>query len=141
MVTFQKFVIPGRLMNLNEYQNHCRANRYGGNSWKQKEQEKVELAIERHGLSPMIEPVDIKFLWVEPNMRRDKDNIRFAAKFILDALVSKGIIKNDGWRNIGNLSDTFRVNANNPRIEVIITTTYERETHETDRATGNPHSA
>lgn len=77
-------------------------------------------------LKPMIEPVDIRFHWIEPNMKRDKDNIRFAAKFILDALVKMGILKNDGWKSINNLYDKFSVNSNNPRIVVTLTTSYER---------------
>lgn len=43
-----------------------------------------------------IDKVKIVFRWIEPNRRRDKDNISFAKKFILDSLQEVGIIKNDG---------------------------------------------
>ena len=51
-------------------------------------------------------------------MRRDKDNIRFAAKFILDALVEAGVIDNDNWACVGSLSDDYLVNKANPRVIV-----------------------
>lgn len=141
MVTFQQLTIPGRLMNLNEYQNECRKNRYSGSKAKKSQQQIVEACILAARLKPMIEPVDIRFHWIEPNMRRDKDNIRFASKFILDALVSMGILKNDGWRNISTLSDRYSVNAQNPRIVVTITTSYERGTDETNRATSHSNGS
>lgn len=141
MVTIQKFTIPGKLMNLNEYQSACRSNRYSGSKAKKQQQQIVEACILAARLKPMIEPVDIRFHWIEPNMRRDKDNIRFAAKFIQDALVSMGILKNDGWHNINNLYDQFSVNSKNPRIEVTLTTSYERGTNENNGAASHSNSS
>lgn len=66
--------------------------------------------------------VRIDYIWYEPNKKRDLDNISgFGRKVIQDALVENGILQNDGWKNIIGFSDMFYVDAENPRIEVIIT--------------------
>ena len=73
----------------------------------------------------MTEAVYLRFNWIEPNKRRDKDNIASAKKFIIDALVKSGILENDGWKNVIGFSDRFSVDKNNPRIEVEILTEEE----------------
>lgn len=114
----QVFEIPGRLVGCNDYQEACRTNYRVGAKMKREQQDIVLWAIKRARLKPMRRKVNIHYTWIEPNMRRDKGNIRFADKFICDALVEAGILKNDGWKNIGDLSDTYRVNRSNPRIIV-----------------------
>lgn len=46
------------------------------------------------------------------------DNIAFAKKFILDALVKKGVLKDDGWKWVKGFTDEFFVDKKNPRVEV-----------------------
>lgn len=66
-------------------------------------------------------PVFIRYLWVERNKRRDLDNITsFGHKIIQDALVTTGVLEDDGWDEIIGYSDEFAVDKNNPRIEVVI---------------------
>lgn len=66
-------------------------------------------------------PVFMEYLWVEPDKRRDKDNISsFGRKVIQDALVKTGVLKNDGWKQIAGFSDRFEVDKKNPRIKVKI---------------------
>ena len=63
-----------------------------------------------------------KGIWYEKNKKRDLDNISsFGRKVIQDALVDNGTLKNDGWENVVGFSDTFYIDKDNPRIEVIIT--------------------
>ena len=64
--------------------------------------------------------VKLNFRWYEPNKKRDLDNICFAKKFILDALVKNGTIKADGWKGVAGFTDDFFVDKENPRIEVDI---------------------
>lgn len=116
----QSFEIPGRLIGLNEYVNDCRRNRYAAAKIKKDNQERICWEIKRHKLKRMENMVNVSFVWIEPNMKRDKDNISFAKKFILDALVTMKIIPNDNWRWINNLSDRFAVNKANPRIIVTL---------------------
>mgnify|MGYP003410152465 CR=1 FL=1 len=49
-----------------------------------------------------------------------KDNIAFAKKFILDALQDLGVIGNDGWNEVGNLSDKYQVDRNDPHVDVYL---------------------
>lgn len=115
------FTIRGVLPGLNEYTKANRDNRYEGGKMKRETEDMIQYFI-RSGLKhhTFSNPVRIDFLWVEPNMRRDKDNIAFAKKFIIDALVKEGTIKNDGWQNILGFTDHFDVDKNNPRVEVSI---------------------
>lgn len=64
--------------------------------------------------------VELNFRWYEPNKKRDIDNICFAKKFILDALVNNGTIKSDGWKGVIGFTDSFFIDKKNPRIEVDI---------------------
>ena len=94
-----------------------------GAKLKRRNQDIVCAAIKASGMSPVSGIVDVGFYWVEPNMRRDKDNIMGAHKFILDALVETGILKDDGWRYVRNIYDKFAVNKKNPRIIVTLKNT------------------
>lgn len=115
-----KVIIDGRLSGLNDYIDTCRRNRYEGARLKKQEQERCIWHIKSQIKKPIKSPVFITFRWGEPNMNRDLDNICFAKKYILDALVQSGRLKNDGWRDVKGFVDEFFVDADNPRIEVII---------------------
>ena len=54
-------------------------------------------------------PVSIHFHWVEKNQKRDIDNIAFAKKFILDALVKLGKLKDDNQQYVKSFTDTFEI--------------------------------
>lgn len=116
----QTFEIPGKLIGLNDYVDMCRRNRYGAAKAKKENQHLVCWSIKKHKILRFKNPVSIEFVWIEPNMKRDKDNIAFAKKFILDALVEMQVIPNDNWKWINNLSDRFAVNRKNPRIIVTL---------------------
>lgn len=105
---------------LNEYTAACRTHRQVGGKLKRKNQAMAERAIRAARLAPMRRRVDVELVWIEPNMRRDKDNIRFAAKFVLDALVATGVLADDGWAEVGNITDRYAVNRKNPRIVVTL---------------------
>lgn len=115
----QRFEVPGKLPSLNDYVGACRANPYKGAKAKKDAQEAVAWAIRAARLKPMRPPVTVSFTWVEPDMRRDKDNISSAKKYVLDALVETGVIPDDNWKCIaGNLPDSYKVNKANPRVIV-----------------------
>lgn len=117
-----KLIIPGRLAGMNEYTEQNRRNKYAGASMKTKEQARVEWAIKRQVKTKKLNPpVNLAYTYYEPNKRRDKDNISaFAHKVVQDALTRTGLLENDGWAEIGNFSDDFFVDKENPRIEVRI---------------------
>lgn len=114
-------VIKGRLDNLNDYTNKCRANRYAGAKCKAENEEYITGFIEEQLKGVHFEgKVYLHFRWIEPNRNRDIDNVCFAKKFILDALVRNKVIETDGWRGVWGFTDEFDVDALNPRIEVVI---------------------
>ena len=116
-----KLIIYGRLCSLNEYIKAERKNRYKGAKIKRDNERIITESIKQqlHGIR-IENPVHVKYLWVVPDKRTDRDNIVFARKFIQDALVSTGVLKDDGWKYVVGFSDRFDVDKNNPRIEVKI---------------------
>ncbi len=77
--------------------------------------------IRKAAIKPFVGPVDIEVRWVEPNARRDYDNIASGIKFILDALVKAETIKGDSRKWIPDpVKHEFTVDTENPRIEVSI---------------------
>lgn len=120
-LTRKTLIIPGRLDNLNDYTKQCRANKYAGAECKRQNENCITAAIlEQFKGVQFTGRVYMHFRWIEPNRNRDPDNICFAKKFILDSLVSNGIIETDGWRGVAGFTDEFEVEPFNPRIEVII---------------------
>lgn len=103
------FEIHKRLMGLNEYTKSNRTNKYVGNKSKRDEQEYIMWEIKSQlGNLKIDKPVIGHFTWIEENKKRDLDNICFAKKFILDALVEAGVLKNDNRKIVTNFTDSFR---------------------------------
>ena len=117
----QTFTIHDRLPGMNEYTTQQRRNRYAGNLMKRTAQKAIEWEIRAAKLKPIKSPVTIKYTFYEPNKRRDKDNIAgFAHKVIQDALVTCGIIKDDGWDYIVGFEDRFEIDRKQSHIDVIL---------------------
>lgn len=102
-----KIEIPFRLPGLNEYVSWNRKNKYAGNSLKQGLERDICLFIRASGVKPVTGPVTIHFTWYEAVRRRDKDNVAFAKKFILDALQKCGVLPNDNNRYLLGFTDSF----------------------------------
>lgn len=120
-ISRKTLVIKGRLDNLNDYTNACRSNRYAGAKCKEKNEEIITgyIAQQLRGVHFQGKTY-LHFKWIEPNRNRDLDNVCFAKKFILDALVREKVIETDGWRGVWGFMDEFDVDADDPRIEVVI---------------------
>lgn len=100
-----KVTIPMKLPSLNEYVNVCRTNPYKASKFKKDLENDIGVFIAR--LPRFERPVKIHFHWVEGNKRRDLDNIAFAKKFILDAMVKHGKLKDDNRKCVTAFTDTF----------------------------------
>ena len=108
--------IQMKLPSLNDYINAERTNRYMGANMKRNTQDGISWFI---GKLPTFEnPVTIHFHWIEKTSRRDLDNVAFAKKFILDALVENGKLKDDSQKYVRGFTDTFEKGKEN---EVIVT--------------------
>ena len=116
--------IKGQLPGLNEYTKQNRGNRYNGARMKAETEQIITLYIRNQHLEPLHGPVYLIFRWYEPNEKRDPDNVAFAKKFILDALVSNSIIDGDGRRIIKGFEDHVETDRKNPRIIVEIMSSY-----------------
>lgn len=94
-----------KLPSLNEYIYACRSNRFYGSKMKKEYEEQIIWYLAK--LPKFKRPVKIRFQWVEGNKRRDYDNIAFAKKFILDAMVKAGKLKDDNRKCVMSFTDTF----------------------------------
>lgn len=106
--------IPLKLPSLNEYINECRKNKYAGANMKK--QIESDIAIFINKLPKFNSAIKINFTWVESNKRRDLDNICFAKKFILDALVKAGKMKDDNRNHVVGFTDKFEYDKENKVI-------------------------
>jgi len=112
-----KIVINGELPALNEIIDASKGH------WGQySKMKKFYTSVVRKAVEslPSIEKADFEITWFCKNKRKDKDNIMGGQKFIFDGLVDAGVLKNDGWSQIGDISHLFEVDKANPRIEVEI---------------------
>ena len=97
--------IPLKLPSANDYIRACRSNPHVGAKMKARTEEEIMWYLK--GLPRFNNPVKIGFHWVEANARRDLDNICFAKKFILDAMVKCGKLKDDNRKHVTAFTDAF----------------------------------
>lgn len=117
-----RFVIEGRLPSLNQMIG------YRGRPWwmnrrvKQDAMRLVKSTLMIGGAPVFKSPVKIKFVWVEANGRRDRDNVTGGgAKIILDAMKEMGMICDDSRKWVVDIqNDTTQIDAKRPRIEIWI---------------------
>lgn len=118
-----KITIPKELMDLNRFINSQRVNRYAGAKAKKEQTNLCRIYVKRamaKGLKVDDYPLLLKFTWYMKDRRRDPDNVAFSKKFILDSMVTAGLLENDGQRQIYGFEDRFQVDKDNPRVEIEI---------------------
>lgn len=101
--------IPMKLPSLNEYIRVCRTNPYKASNYKKNLE--INIGFYLKELPKFDKPVSIHFHWVENNKRRDLDNICASKKFILDALVKQGKLKDDNRKCVTAFRDTFEIGS------------------------------
>lgn len=99
-----QFKIKAKLPSLNDVIAKNRANRYMGAKFKKEIEEVIGWAIKQaltmRTLKPVEKPCYLEIDWHEATKRRDADNVQSSQKFILDAMVENGILKNDSRRYV-----------------------------------------
>lgn len=125
----QRLFIPGRLPGLNEIldakasfdpRQRGRFRQNGYASLKRRWTAEIILQAHRQRLRPVACP-RLRFTWVEPNRRRDKDNIAAGGrKIILDALVRGGFLGGDAWKDYLDWQDIFTMDPDRPGVLVEI---------------------
>lgn len=118
-------IIKGHLDGLNEYTKATRGNLYGGAAMKKRNEKKVIAAVNEALdaaeicaiTDPAAYPLRAVITWYD-DTRRDFDNVVFAKKFIFDALVSAGIIRDDARKYIAAVTEQVITEKGSPRIEI-----------------------
>lgn len=111
------------MASLNDYILACRKSPFAGNHFKHEEQDKIIKAIGESDLKRIEKAVRVTFIFCEKNARRDLDNISgWAHKAVMDALVTTGILINDGWKQVVGYTDCFYIDKENPRVEIVLET-------------------
>lgn len=101
----RKIEILGDLAKLNEHDAANRSNRFVGAKLKREMTELV--ANQCLTQKPLKTAVKVGFHWYFSS-KHDFDNIRFAAKYVLDGLVHSGVLPNDNQTWVkGFLGDEF----------------------------------
>lgn len=113
-----KLIIYGSLPRLNEYTKVSRGNKYASSTLKKETEQLIRYYIKTQRIQPVLSPVRLFINWYEKDMRRDADNVIFAKKFILDALVAEGVLMNDSRKYVVGFVENVLVDKKNPRIEV-----------------------
>ena len=112
-----KLTIPGSFPNLNEIIKASKAHyrRYSG---LKKQYTQIVVCETKAQRVPKMGRIDAVFTWYCKDKRQDKDNIMTGQKFIFDGLVKAGVLENDGWKHIGDITHRFEVDKEHPRVEV-----------------------
>lgn len=114
------FVIPGRLPSLNQYINACKRAWFVGESFKNKQLRIIGTCIVAARVPEFTRPVVMTFRWFERDKRRDRDNIRSAEKYVMDALKRTRRIKNDTQKWVLDSHHEIALDKINPRVEVTL---------------------
>ena len=116
-----RFQIPGKLPGLNEMLTAVNRNRYAGAHLKRQWTKLCAQYVVAGRVPTIKNPVAVLFSWIEPDRRRDLDNICAGAKYVLDALVETGRLQNDTRRWVTGISHEFlNPDAANPRVVVTL---------------------
>ncbi|WP_274362725.1 Holliday junction resolvase [Paenibacillus thermotolerans] len=115
VINRMKLVIPGALPTLNEIIDAAKSH---WSVYRQMKEENTNLIAWTAKKLPKLERVNVVITWHCKDKRHDKDNIMAGQKFIFDGIKEAGIISNDGWKQIGDVTHRFAVDKQNPRIEI-----------------------
>lgn len=113
--------MPIRLPGLNEILSAALYARWSYGKFKKQWTETCSLYMRLNKVPEFVKPISIEIHWVEPNNRRDVDNVCAGAKFICDALVMTQRIKNDTRYWIKTIAHSFgQPDKKNPRVVITL---------------------
>jgi hypothetical protein len=117
----QTFFIDGTLPSMNDIIAACHSKYRGKyNNMKKKSAERISLAMRESNIQH-VDHALFEFLWIEPNKRRDPDNVCAGGrKFILDTIVSCGIMKDDSAKYVMGFKDDWGYDKESPGVQVTI---------------------
>ena len=113
----QRVTIHGSLPTLNEANNLARTH------WALAAQAKKEatnlVAVQCGGLKPISKPVIITFHWYYSG-KHDFDNIRSAAKFVLDGMVQSKKLPNDNQKWVLGFGGDYFIRTTKGQDKVVV---------------------
>jgi len=113
----QLLIIEGRLLDINEIIKLSKSHYAAYSTSKKEYTQLIAYLCMAQKIKPM-KRIDFIFKHYRKNKQMNKDNIAGGAqKLVFDGLQLGGIIKNDGWSEIGNFTHKFYIDKNE-RIEV-----------------------
>jgi len=115
-----KFEIPGRMPGFNEIIEAAKSGKGKYQPYAQMKETYTNMVAWSTKRLPKFKKVALIITWYEPNRHRDPDNIMAGQKFIIDGLVTAGIIPNDNQKHIKGILHKFAIDKENPRIVVEI---------------------
>jgi Holliday junction resolvase RusA-like endonuclease len=114
------FVIPGQLPGSNEITRANRSHWAVGAQQKKKMEDLIGRSILYSQIKALECPVRVEIRWIEPDTKRDADNVSGAIKAILDEIVKMGILPDDSRKWVQRIDHIFEVDKQNPRIVVTL---------------------
>lgn len=106
---------------LNELLTAALNNRHTYGSMKKKWGGVVALYARSQGFMPIGGPAHFEIECVEPNRRRDPDNlVGGAQKVIFDALQEANLLENDGWEHVLSISSSWRVDKGRCGVQLTV---------------------
>lgn len=115
--------MPIQLTDFNSFLNKASSGWPSRNKEKAKQERLVKAVLLKHMHElpqPFNKRVALHFKWIETAIRRDPDNVAAAHKFILDAMVSSGLLIDDSLKYVARLTDDFAICRKKGWIEMTI---------------------
>ena len=115
-----RLVILGQLPALNEILDACKKHWSCYSSLKKEYSEIVrDMAVINK--IPFFPEAELEITYYCPDRRKDPDNISAGGKkFILDGLVSAGVLEDDSWKCIKGFKESWKVDKGKPRVEITL---------------------
>lgn len=114
--------IPAVLPGMNEVIAECGKSPHAYGRMKKKWGMVVGLCARGAGFPRIDGPRHFEFEFVEPNRKRDPDNIAGAAqKILFDALQEASLLPKDSWDYVTSIAHTFRVAKPGEKVGIRLT--------------------
>src|SRR6056297_1866849 len=110
-------VIPGELPTMNTIINKSKTHWSEYKKMKDSQDAIIQYYAEQQRIK-FFEAVILNITYYRKDKRTDPDNIAAAKKFIIDGLVSAGVLEDDGWAVVKGFNETWEVDRENPRVEI-----------------------
>ena len=112
-----KLVIPGQFPTMNTIIDKSKTHWSKYKRMKDNYDAIVQYYVEQQRIK-FFEAVKLNITYYRKDKRTDPDNIAAAKKFIIDGLVSAGVLEDDGWKQVKGFKESWEVDKDNPRIEI-----------------------